>query len=66
MNTIIEKITIYSEDGNKLYPSKLTIEMDGTNSDCPMTFYAADLPVFSLGMHELGEFIEQLQKLDIT
>jgi hypothetical protein len=66
MTTIIDQITIHSEEGNKEYPSSVTIEMDGTKPDCPITFYAAGLPVFSLGMHELGEFIEQLQQLDIT
>jgi hypothetical protein len=66
MTNIIEQITIYSENGNKEYPSSLRIKMDGTKPDCPITFYAAGNPVFSLGMHELGEFIEELQKLDIT
>jgi hypothetical protein len=66
MNTITEKITIYSEDGEKSHPSEITLIMDGKQPDCPVTFWADGKPVFSMGCHEIEEFCEQLKTLDCT
>jgi hypothetical protein len=66
MTTITEKITIHSEDGEKSHPSEITLTMDGSQPDCPVTFWADGKPVFSLGSHEIAEFCEQLQTLDCS
>jgi len=63
MNINIEQIRIFSEEGNSDYPNELTIEMDSTKPTCPITFYSAGLPIFSLGEDEVEEFCESLQKL---
>jgi hypothetical protein len=66
MTTITEKITIHSEFGERSHPSQITLSMDGTQPDCPVTFWADGKAVFSLGNDEIQEFCEQLQKLDCT
>jgi hypothetical protein len=63
MNTNIQQIRIFSEDGNREYPYELVIDMDGTKPTCPITFYSAGIPVFSLGSDEVDQFCEELQKL---
>ena len=64
MTTIIEKITVYSEFGDREHPSKIQLSMDGSQPECPVTFWHDGKAFFSMGADEIGEFIEQLQKLD--
>lgn len=63
MNTNIEQIRVYSEYGNPKHPLELVAEMDGTNSNCPITFYSEGNPVFSLGSDEVAEFCKEISKL---
>jgi hypothetical protein len=61
MNTNIQQIQIFSE--NREYPNELIIDIDGTKPTCPITFYSAGIPVFSLASYEVDQFCEELQKL---
>lgn len=67
MTTILEKITVYSEDGDRAYPNSLGIQMDGSQPNCPVTFYDGDgKPVFSMAADEISGFIKELVKMDPT
>lgn len=66
MTTILEKITIYSENGDRDYPATLEISMNGKKPDCPVTFWWDGKPVFSLGADEIHQFCEELEKMDCT
>jgi len=66
MTTITEKITIYSEDGEKSHPCEITLTMDGKQPACPVTFWVDGKPVFSLGGYEIAEFCEKIQTLDCS
>ena len=64
MTSITIAITIYSEYGDSKYPSEITLKMDETNSKVPITFWANNKPVFSLGAEEIGEFCKALSAMD--
>jgi hypothetical protein len=63
MTIITERLTVYSEDGDKNYPNTLDITMDGTQQTCPVTFWMDDKAVFSLGNDEVSELIKALSSL---
>ena len=63
MTASIEQVKIYSESGDGKYPNDLVAKMDGSQPDCPITFYSGGVPVFSLGADEVAEFCEELSKL---
>lgn len=63
MNTLTEKLRIYSENGDSQYPNELIAEMDGATPDCPITFYRDGVAVFSMGSEEVAEFCEAITKL---
>jgi hypothetical protein len=64
MTTNIEQITIYSEFGDQAHPHEITISMDGSKPETPITFWRDGQPVFSMGSDEIHEFCQQLQKMD--
>jgi hypothetical protein len=66
MHIITEKITISSEDGDRNYPCTLELRMDGTQMDCPITFYQDGKPVFSLAAAEIPAFCDALRTLDCS
>ena len=63
MTIIPKQIEVYSEDGLAEVNNGLTLELDGSTPDCPITFYLNEEAVFSLGNHEVSEFIEALNSL---
>ncbi len=63
MNTLIEQISIYSENGDGQYPNNIVAKLNGKHSDCPITFYSGGMPLFSLGSDEISEFCEEISKL---
>lgn len=66
MTTITEQITICSEEGDGKYPSTLEIRMDGSQPDCPVTFWVDEKPVFSLASHEIPAFCKALSAMDYS
>lgn len=66
MTTITERLTIHSEDGDRNYPASLEITMDGTQQDCPVTFWQDDKAVFSMGNDEIPAFIKALSSVDCS
>jgi hypothetical protein len=63
MKVIIEKITIYSDNGDKLYPCEIEIKMDGSKPDCPITLMKDKKPLFSMGSDEVDEFCKALKAM---
>jgi len=59
-----EKLSVISEFGDRAHPSDLILTMDGTQSDCPITFWQDGKAVFSMGADEIGQFKEALDLLD--
>lgn len=66
MTIITEKFTIFSEDGDRNYPATLLCTMDGSQQDCPVTFWQDDKAVFSMGNDEIPAFIKALSLLDCS
>ena len=66
MNAIITKTEINSEDGDSQYPSSITLKMDGSKRECPVTFWVDDKPVFSLAADEIPAFCRALSAMDCT
>ena len=68
MTTITEKIIISSEDGDREYPSTLDVRMDGTQINCPVTFYSSRTgkPVFSMASDEIPAFCKALSAMDCS
>lgn len=66
MTLITEKITVHSDDGDSNYPCTLDLRMDGTQMDCPVTFYQEGKPVFSMGAAEIPAFCDALRAMDCS
>ena len=66
MTSITTSTTIYSEDGNSKYPSAITLKMDDSKPNVPITFWANNKPVFSLGAEEIEEFCKILSSMDCS
>jgi hypothetical protein len=64
MTSITTNITIYSYDGDSKYPAAITLKMDETKPECPITFWADDKPVFSFGAEEIPAFCKVLNSMD--
>jgi len=64
MTSITTNITIYSYDGDSKYPASITLKMDETKPECPITFWANDEPVFSFGAEEIPAFCKILNSMD--
>lgn len=64
MKKQVTKITIHSELGCANHPTMIEISMDGSQPDCPITFWHDGEPFFSMGSEEISDFIEALQSLD--
>ena len=66
MTSITTSTTIYSEDGNSKYPSAITLKMDDSKPSVPITFWANNKPVFSLGAEEIEAFCKILSSMDCS
>jgi len=66
MTSIIAWTNIESEDGDSKYPSKITLKLDGSQMNCPVTFWAEGKPVFSLASEEIPAFCKALSAMDCT
>jgi hypothetical protein len=66
MTTITEIMTICSEEGDSDYPSSLQIKLDGTQPNCPVTFWADGVAVFSMASDEIPGFCKALSALDCS
>lgn len=66
MTTVHEKITIMATDGDRRYPNSITLTIDDTQPDCPVTFWSKGKAVFSLAAEEIPEFCRVLSLLDCT
>jgi hypothetical protein len=66
MTIITEIITVYSDDGDREYPSAMKIRMDGSKPECPVTFWMDKTPVFSMAAAEIPEFCKALSALDCS
>jgi len=63
MKTQIEQIRIFSENGDPRYPAEMVIEMDGNHTSGPINFYSDGMPIFSIGLSEVPEFMDQIAKM---
>ena len=66
MTTITETITICSEDGDRDYPSSIQIKLDGTQPNCPVTFWKDEVAVFSMAADEIPAFCSALSAMDCS
>jgi len=64
MTINFQKIQICSEEGDNCFPNALTIELDGSQINRPVTFYNGKTPVFSLGVEEIPAFCKALGQID--
>lgn len=63
MTSITHVIHVYSENGDPEFPGDIRLSMNGSNPDCPITFFQKGEPVFSLGSDEVDDFCKLLQSL---
>lgn len=63
MTSITHEIHVYSENGDPEHPGDMRLSMNGSNPDCPITFFRDGKPVFSLGADEVDDFCKLLQSL---
>ena len=63
MTTLTTRLDIHSENGDRKTNNAITLEMDGSQPDCPVSFIVDGKPVFSLGSDEVEEFTNLLQAL---
>jgi hypothetical protein len=54
---------IHSEFGDREINRWITIEMDGSKPDCPITFIVDGNPVFSIGSEEIDDFVKALDSI---
>jgi hypothetical protein len=64
MTINFQKIQIFSEEGDNCFPNSLTIELDGSQINCPVTFWSGKTPVFSMGAEEISAFCKALGQID--
>ena len=65
MTINFQKIQIFSEEGDNCFPNSLTIDLDDSQINCPVTFYSGKTPVFSLGVEEIPSFCKALNQIEI-
>lgn len=65
MERTIIGVTVYAEDGKEGVNNQLQIRMDGSDPDCPVTFYADGKAVFSMAEAEIDAFCENLKLLSL-
>ena len=61
-----QKIEVFSEEGDNCFPNSLTIELDASQINCPVTFWSGKTPVFSLGIEEIFSFCKALGQIEST
>jgi hypothetical protein len=64
MTINFQKIRIYSEEGDNCFPNALTIDLDGSQINCAVTFWHGKTPVFSLGVEEIPAFCKALSQIE--
>ena len=63
MTTLTTRLDIHSETGDRECGNAITLDMDGSQPDCPVSFIVDGKPVFSLGSDEVHKFTEALESL---
>ena len=63
MTKNITRMDLYSDNGQRDQGNDITLEMDGSKPDCPISFIVDGKPVFSLGADEVAEFTKALESL---
>lgn len=63
MTTIITRLDIHSETGDRECGNAITLEMDGSQPDCPIKFIVDGKAMFSLGADEVDAFVKALNSL---
>ena len=63
MTTLTTRLDIHSEFGDRKTNYIMTLELDGSQHDCPISFVIDGKPVFSLGSDEVDEFVKHLKSL---
>lgn len=63
MTTLTTRIDIHSENGDQKTNNAITLEMDGSQHDCPIKFIISGKAVFSLGADEAEQFAASLLNL---
>ena len=63
MTTLTTRLDIHAENGDRKTNNTITLELDGSQPDCPISFIIDGKPVFSLGADEVDEFTTHLQSL---
>ena len=63
MTRLTTRLDIHSETGDCKTNNAVTLEMDGSQPDCPISFIIDGKPVFSLGADEVSQFAESLESL---
>jgi hypothetical protein len=66
MTTITDKITIYSEEGDRNCSATIEARMDSGKPECHVTLYVDDKPVFSMGNDEIDDFCKALQSMSVN
>ena len=66
MILVINEAKFHSTEGDPKHSGDLTVRLDGSKPECPITFYdRKDRPVFSMGNDEVPEFCELLKTFHI-
>lgn len=63
MTTLTTRLDIHSETGDREFGNAITLDMDGSQPDCPIKFIVDDKVVFSLGADEVDAFTKALESL---
>ena len=65
MTTLVEEIKVCSEYGDLSYNNSVTIKLDGSQPECPITLFDGETALFSFGNEELDEFIKALKSFEL-
>lgn len=63
MTTLTTRLDIHSENGDHECGNAITLEMDGSQPDCPIKFIVDGKALFSLGSDEVDAFVKAIDSL---
>lgn len=63
MTTLTTRLDMHSENGDRKTNNAITLELDGSQPDCPISFIVNGKAAFSLGADEVDEFVAHLKSL---
>ena len=64
MTIVTKKVTIYSEEGDIAYPNAITLKLDDSQINRPVTFYGKGNAFFSICSDEIQAFVKALIAMD--